>query len=355
MINNIIIGAGFSAGIVKALFNKKIKTIGCLDHSFFLSKFYLRRKLLECNKLFALKSYSYGTIKFNTKKIKLHDRLIINGNSDIWGGHINLKSVSTAILKLFKKYNIFAEKLCFNKTGTISNDNNIFQLQSKNGEIVKAKQFFSKVYNGYLDKFIVKNNEIFIYIKKNNSFYKIKVKKLFLCIGTVQLIDLLYRSKYIFDNDTIKLSEFYCKYKYSFFRSIKKTNNTIIKYRFSRAVGHFLGTSSFAKFLKILNFVPLYIEQIFYKKKINIAMKINNGVITNKYAKKKLKLFFGNSIHYSNMTINEININKFLSKISNRIIGVGMPFVNQKIPGPIINEIINDAEKKLKLRLSVFK
>lgn len=347
MINNIIIGAGFSAGIVKGLLNKKIKIIGCLDHSF-LSKFYLRRKLLECNKLFALKSYSYGTIKFNIKKIKLHDRLIVNGNSDVWGGHINLKSISDNILKLFNKYKISAETLCYNKTGTISNSNDIHQLQSKNGKIVKAKQFFSKVYNGYLDRFIVENNEIFIFIKKNNSFYKIKVKNLFLCIGTVQLIDLLYRSKYIFDNDTIKLSEFYCKYKYSFSRFIKKTKNTIIKYRFSRAIGHFLGTSSFTKFLKIFNFMPVYIEQIFYKKKINITMKINNGIIKNKYSKKKIDFIFGNSIHYSNMSINDININKFLSKISNRIIGIGMSFVNQKIPGPIINEIINDTEQKIK-------
>ena len=48
------------------------------------------------------------------------------------------------------------------------------------------------------------------------------------------------------------------------------------------------------------------------------------------------------------MSINDININKFLSKISNRIIGIGMSFVNQKIPGPIINEIINDTEQKIK-------
>jgi hypothetical protein len=94
--------------------------------------------------------------------------------------------------------------------------------------------------------------------------------------------------------------------------------------------------------------MPVYIEQIFYKKKINIAVKINNGIIENKYSKKKIDFIFGNSIHYSNMSINDININKFLSKISNRIIGVGMPFVNQKIPGPIINEIINDTEKKIK-------
>ena len=44
MINNIIIGAGFSAGIVKGLFNKKIKIIGCLDHSF-LSKFSLANRV----------------------------------------------------------------------------------------------------------------------------------------------------------------------------------------------------------------------------------------------------------------------------------------------------------------------
>ena len=35
-------------------------------------------------------------------------------------------------------------------------------------------------------------------------------------------------------------------------------------------------------------------------------------------------------------------MNKFLSRISNnRIIGVSLPFINQKKPGPVSNDIIN--------------
>ena len=47
------------------------------------------------------------------------------------------------------------------------------------------------------------------------------------------------------------------------------------------------------------------------------------------------------------MRINKLNINNFLKKFDKNLIGVGMPFVNQKIPGPISNEILLDMIKKI--------
>ena len=47
------------------------------------------------------------------------------------------------------------------------------------------------------------------------------------------------------------------------------------------------------------------------------------------------------------MKINGVSINKFLSKINKNILGLGMPFVDQKIPGPISNDILLDIEKKI--------
>ena len=47
------------------------------------------------------------------------------------------------------------------------------------------------------------------------------------------------------------------------------------------------------------------------------------------------------------MKINKVPINEFLSKINKNLIGFGMPFVNQKIPGPISNDILLDIEKKI--------
>ena len=48
------------------------------------------------------------------------------------------------------------------------------------------------------------------------------------------------------------------------------------------------------------------------------------------------------------MRINKINVNKFLKRIDKNLIGIGMPFINQNLPGPISNEIILDMLKKLK-------
>ncbi len=56
---------------------------------------------------------------------------------------------------------------------------------------------------------------------------------------------------------------------------------------------------------------------------------------------------FGQSIHYCNLKINKVSINKFLRKIHPNIYGVGMSFVSQNVPGPISNDIILDAIKKI--------
>ena len=49
------------------------------------------------------------------------------------------------------------------------------------------------------------------------------------------------------------------------------------------------------------------------------------------------------------MKINGVPINIFLSKINKNLIGFGMPFVDQNIPGPISNDILLDIKKKLKI------
>ena len=55
------------------------------------------------------------------------------------------------------------------------------------------------------------------------------------------------------------------------------------------------------------------------------------------------------SAHYCNLRINKIPINKFLKKINPNIFGLGMSFIDQKIPGPISNDIILDVQKKINL------
>ena len=53
----------------------------------------------------------------------------------------------------------------------------------------------------------------------------------------------------------------------------------------------------------------------------------------------------GDSIHYCNLSIDQININKYLNKLSKNILGISMPFINQKVPGPISGDIIHNILK----------
>ncbi len=346
MTKSIIIGSGFSAFICKIFFKKNIDVLGVKDTNFLKKNSLFLRKNLNTNKFFSLKSQSFGSLEFNLKNTRLHDRLSFGGNSNVWGGKINIKKLPKIFFKKLKSNKIFLKKLSFKSTGTISNKTDIMQIQNENSQILDIKNTKIKIKGGYLLSFTSKKNNVILnYLTNNNSqIKKLKVTNLYLCIGTIQLIDLLYRSNYLKSGDIIKFSEFNHKFKLKFFFSkFDSSATTIVRYSFSRAIGHFLGIQFYSSILKLLDFIPLVIDQNFYKKKIFCSLKIDKNILTDLNDIK-----FGNSIHYCNMSINGQNINKFLKKINKNIKGFGMPFINQKRPGPISNEIIEDVIQNLR-------
>ena len=347
MIKNLIVGSGFSAAITKIFLGKNSKVIGFKNKSLFRNQNFFRRKSLDINKLFSKKIISYGSLKFKLNKGKLHDRLILGGNTTIWGGHINLKKLTKKIFNFLKKKTIFV-KLKYNKTGTIANDENIYQLQTHSGNILNSNNILKQIEDGYILSFFIKKKKIYIKLinQKNNKINQIQVNKLFLCVGEIQFLDLLYRSQFIKDGDIIEYSEYYHKFKIStIFSKLLKGNVIVIRYKLSRAIGHFLGIQYFSKFLKLLNFIPLTIDQCFYKKKINYKLFLKNGNFIEKN-NPRLTENFGQSIHYCNLRINKIPINQIIKKIHPNIYGIGMSFIDQDIPGPISNDIILDSYKK---------
>ncbi len=156
MIKKIIIGAGFSAAISKILTGNKTKVIGSLNHQNLRDQNYFRRRNIEVNKLMSKKAYSYGTLKFDLKNGKMHDRLALGGNANIWGGMIDVKKIPKRLLKFLKKNNINFKKLSFKKTGTVSNNKNIMQIQSREGLILKTEHLPIKIKNGYMFNFFYK-------------------------------------------------------------------------------------------------------------------------------------------------------------------------------------------------------
>ena len=338
----VCIGTGFSALILKLLIKKKICFISS-DYKIIedLNK-YKRRKNLETHiKLFGRGFKSYGNINFiGNKKTILHDTLIKGGNTNYWGGFINVKKIPKKFGNFLKKKNINLVKVSSNNPHYLCSDINIYQIRNKTNKIFNASNEFKNCTIGHVIKLeIIKRNTLIkIFYIRNNKSYSMYCKKLFLGIGFMQLLDLFLNSNFFKEKDLITLSEFNYKSKLSLSKNFIKSSNktTTIKYSIGSALGHFFGCN--IKYFNFLNFTKIYIDQIFFNSKKKIFLKIfnHNLIQTNRSNK-----YFGKSIHYCDLYINKKNINKFLKNLSNNIYGISMPFVKQEKPGPISNDIIN--------------
>ena len=342
-----IIGGGFSSYLAyKKL--EKYNPIIITPVNFFLKNDFekdfslIRRKNIEINKIFKDQAKSYGSIKFDNKKIILHDRLAISGNSKIWGGFCNFDLIKNKYEESLKKFGVYSRILDLKTTKCCSNNKNIRQLINKKGEIFNIKSnMFVKIIDGYVISFenINKKMKISYLIKKQKKIMteNIFVDKIILSLNLPQYLDLFYRCKLIKNSDLFRIDEF--DYSLNFFTNTTRSDNSLfIKYSFDGLLQHFFG--------KNIKYVPniFFTYQIFSNKKNTLNFNILNNkiILENKVSK-----IFGKSIHYNNLTVNHISMNKFLSNYSKNVLPLGMTAVKQNVPGPISNDIINDSFQKL--------
>ncbi|MBU3558367.1 hypothetical protein [Polynucleobacter sp. Nonnen-W13] len=334
---NIIIGSGFSAHMHHILSSEPYLHYGVTNGNFLFRKKLDRTIEFECNKIFSKKSFSFGKLRLNSKFIKLHDRLIDGGNSKIWGGFFDITNIPKSIINKMKINGILLKRMSLNATGSYSNFPNIFQLQNCNGSIYDFSENRFEIKNSYLNRISIDNNKIILYFYSDvgcDEEQIIYADKAVLAIGTIQLLNVLYNSDYLKDGDNISLEEY--KMEYALGPRFTK-DSTSIYYTFIRALNHYLGIR---KNFNILKF--RLIEQKFTIQKNIIHFRIDkNEILPFNNAK------FGNSIHYCNLNINNVDINHFLKSLNPNLIGIGMPFVKQLKPGPISNDIVLDIAKKI--------
>ncbi len=342
----IIIGTGFTGFSLKLLLGDKATVYGTNGFTAY------KNNSFKFNKIMGVKAYSNTTLLNNFNKIRLHDRLIHGGNASIWGGFFNLTNSNVKAIKLLKENGIKLVPLSWKDTGSNSTIKSLCQLQNINNEIFNPGKKITNEKNFFLKSFIVnENGSIYINLFDYgvNKTTTLNADKLFLAVGVVQLIDILYRSKYLYDLDVIELEEYSTKYKFviNLNSKIDISKLSKIRFKFFRALLHYLGIQKYHKIFSFMdNFIPFYIEQIFLYDKKYCKFIINNGVLSEVSIDNGNT--FGNSIHYCNMKVNGVRISEFLKKISPNISGFGMAFVEQKNPGPISNDILNHIIMELK-------
>lgn len=344
----VIIGSGFSA-FCSYLYLQKFKPLIISYDSTRSNLQLVRRKNLDVNKIFSYHSKSFGNFKYKLNSTTtLHDRLSFGGNSNIWGGFVDLSNVPKSFINNLKNNQIKLTKLDFKKNGYMSNLESVRQLRNYNDEILDTQFFFKNLENGFVNTVTCKKDYILIsyYSLQYQKILNIKTKKVLLAVSLPQLIDLLYRSTMIDKNLIITLSEFEHKFIKNYNSSLKNYKDKgdfIVKYDFLRILKHFSG---YKKNLDKIKFpIPLFVDQIFYNnlKIKNLKLEIDNKIISEKKSSSK----FGDSIHYCNLHLDKIKANNFLKNYSSNLIGISSPFVKQLKPGPISNDIINNVLKNI--------
>ncbi len=274
--------------------------------------------------------------KFSNKKtdvvriLNFYELNNLGGNSNIWGGYINLDRFKK-LLNSSKKFSNFYYENDFFITSKISKNKSFKKVgyikDKKKKKIFRLdSSFFKNLHNFNLNKILIKKNHINL-VSKN---YILKVKKVNLCLGNIGLIKVLRQSNLISDNDIISYDDSSIKYLLNFNLDHKK-----------------------------YYYIPMSIRQIFeklfYKSKYYKKNDNNKNLFVQAVSNKKIKFRYSvkgllnskknfhrglTTNHIANLRINDIPIENFLKKKSKRIIVNCSGVLPKYIPGSISQDLI---------------
>jgi len=345
-----IIGGGFSALIAKLLIgDRPHQIISAITAPTPDEHQHFRRPEFELNKLLSSgRALSLGTLQSQLSKGLLHDRLVHGGNSQIWGGFCNAGLLKPEIISLLNDHHIHLEPLSFARTGSISNQAGLSQLTEPGCQILNAAHLLGpNIEDAYVTKLTAASADR-IEIELGNNAKPIFSEKVILAVGTLQLIDLLYRSGLIRDGDQLSLTEF--EHNLRIMSTLKPGHlpqeDCVIRYQLPRALYHALGVQQIPNWLNRMA-LPVYIDQTFHSHSQELDFQIVRGVLQEIPSPQGRQHAFGGSIHYCNLRINGVDINILLNTFYPHLIVLGMPALCQKQPGPISNDIMNDAAIKI--------
>ena len=256
----------------------------------------------------------------------------IGGNTNIWGGYIDICRLKK-IKNKNKKFSLFINNNFFFKISKISSHPKFkhvgYMCDKKEKKIFRIKKEFykDKLIDFKLNKITIKKNFLILKSKKKNIY----AKKINLCVGNLSLLKILYNSKIINNNDIISFKDGDVKFGLNF--NLKKENYYIPMSPFA-IIGKLIFNKSTAYNEK--DFLNNLIVQIFVNNGKIFRLKVSE--ILNRKHPSKLRYFLAH--HITNLEINDIAIDKFIKKRTRRIIVNCSGRMKEFITGSISQNII---------------
>ncbi|MBM3206773.1 MAG: hypothetical protein FJZ43_04085 [Candidatus Staskawiczbacteria bacterium] len=350
MIENIIVGGGFSALSAKLALGSTA-SFSILSHTLIKkNNLNLRRvRDFEVNKIFQNFAYSYAYFGNSEKNLYFHDRMIMGGHSNIWGGFIDKSTLSPEILKSLADMGIILSPIN-NETCYSSSSKGVHQLRDVNNKILDVKNFLTPDYDGHL-----------VSLSFNGSFYRLgyidnisgdlKIlfsKKVILCMGLIQTLNFIIKN---YNRDLVfALSEHNHSIGFKFSKKVEKIGDGFVMYySLFSAMRHFLGIKNRLYFLdSFSNLFPIFIRQKYSDELSHLQFRFVKDSRGNLLLKRiSGPEVFGTSIHYFNLRINNFSLDDFFKEYFPGIVFLGAGSIKNCNPGPISNYILNDAFEKL--------
>lgn len=341
LVENLIIGGGLSSYICKLLIPNSI-IISHPSAPFKFSFNSIDDNKFIFNKIFSLKSQSNSSFTTKSNKVFFHDRNILGGHSEIWGGFVRADEINPYLRKILINNGITIKNI--NDYGYNSNSD-IYQFRDINNKILNIQNILSPDIYGHVTSFTIRDDDLiqisFFNLKKNLTDF-INARNVYLACGFVQTLGII--------NSSIELSNFTMSVKeHDYFLKLTKKihsykNGCIIQYPIVTAIAHYFGynnkySSSYINRI----FSNFYISQ-FFNNKINIM----NFKFKNNFLLTDINYNFGKSIHYFDLRINDLNVNKFIKKFSPNMHIFSSASIENLQPGPISQSLINQIYMALK-------
>ena len=340
ILDNVIAGSGFSAYCIHNLVSSEARNlvVSPLSHGGLNGKF-IRQRQFDLNRPLARSARSLGRLAWDIGPNQLVDRIGLGGNSNVWGGYIDLDEANGSLLAKLKGASVV--KLNPGLHGLGSNKN-IGILTGDDGRIFNSGNYFSGV-DGYLDAFVSKidlerQGLISLEVETRTETIRLSAKKLFLCLSVPQLIELLANSGLFPDHSVLKLLE----HEFYFARHTgePEPDACVISYRFWIAVGRALGARNLN--YGLLNIGPYVVDQVFKNRSAMMELlfqRSGSGSVTLHNDARN----FGKSIHYYGLSVNDKEINSVLREVNPGIQVLGHASIYPQNGGPVSNCILNGA------------